>query len=62
MLWLSWKIAHSGPVGGGDGDEVGQPMTFLQAAAFQWVNPKAWAISLTGTATYTLAANYLPTL
>jgi threonine/homoserine/homoserine lactone efflux protein len=22
-------------------------MTFLQAAAFQWVNPKAWAMALT---------------
>ena len=24
-----------------------RPMTFLAVAAFQWVNPKAWAIALT---------------
>jgi threonine/homoserine/homoserine lactone efflux protein len=28
-------------------------MTFLQAAAFQWVNPKAWAMALTAATTYT---------
>lgn len=38
MLWLAWKIARSGPVG--EGREVGTPMTFWQAAAFQWVNPE----------------------
>jgi threonine/homoserine/homoserine lactone efflux protein len=27
-------------------------MTFLQAAAFQWVNPKAWAMALTAVAAY----------
>ncbi len=59
MLWLAWKIAHSGPVDGSDGANSGVPMTFLQAAAFQWVNPKAWAIALVGTANYTIAGNYM---
>jgi threonine/homoserine/homoserine lactone efflux protein len=27
-------------------------MTFLQAAAFQWVNPKAWAMALGAVAAY----------
>ena len=27
-------------------------MTFLQAAAFQWVNPKAWAMALTALGAY----------
>ena len=31
MLWLAWKIARSGAPG--EGRAVGQPMTFLQAAA-----------------------------
>ncbi len=35
------------------GDSHGKPMTFLQAAAFQWVNPKAWAMALTATTAYT---------
>jgi len=51
LLWLAWKIAHAGPVKGGD--EQGTPMSFLQAAAFQWVNPKAWAMALTAISAYT---------
>ena len=43
MLWLAWKIAHADAPGTGENT---QPFTFLQAAAFQWVNPKAWAMSL----------------
>ena len=45
MLWLAWKIAHSAAPK--DRQAGGTPMTFLQAAAFQWVNPKAWAMALT---------------
>ena len=29
-------------------------MTFLQAALFQWVNPKAWAMGLTAMTVYTV--------
>ncbi len=44
MLWLAWKIAHAAPPDGNTAK--GTPLTFLQAAAFQWVNPKAWIMSL----------------
>jgi threonine/homoserine/homoserine lactone efflux protein len=50
MLWLAWKIATAAPPR--EGAPVGRPFTALQAAAFQWVNPKAWAMSLTATAVY----------
>lgn len=50
MLWLAWKIAHSAAPG--SGEVSGKPMTFLQAALFQWVNPKAWAMALTATSVY----------
>lgn len=50
MVWLAWKIAHAAaPQEGAIG---GQPFTFLQAAAFQWVNPKAWAMALTAVTVY----------
>src|SRR6201996_8538780 len=39
LLWLAWQIARSSPIKAGKSD--GRPLTFLQAAAFQWVNPKA---------------------
>lgn len=45
MLWLAWKIANAAAPK--DRQAGGTPMTFLQAAAFQWVNPKAWAMALT---------------
>jgi threonine/homoserine/homoserine lactone efflux protein len=50
MLWLAWKIAQSGAPGEGRGSA--RPMSFLQAAAFQWVNPKAWAMALGAVAAY----------
>lgn len=50
MLWLAWKIANAGAPG--DGRAKAQPMTFLQAAAFQWVNPKAWAMALGAVSAY----------
>ncbi|MEF3046256.1 LysE family translocator [Pseudotabrizicola sp. L79] len=50
MLWLAWKIAHAAPPR--EGDAGGRPFTFLQAAAFQWVNPKAWAMALTAVTVY----------
>ena len=45
MLWLAWKIAHAAPPRGST-ETQGAPLTFLQAAAFQWVNPKAWSMAL----------------
>jgi pyruvate dehydrogenase E2 component (dihydrolipoamide acetyltransferase) len=44
MLWLAWKIAHAAAPE--EKAATGTPLTFLQAAAFQWVNPKAWAMAL----------------
>ena len=50
LLWLAWKTATAAGIS--DGDARGRPMTFLQAAAFQWVNPKAWAMALTAITVY----------
>ncbi|MEO0574617.1 MAG: LysE family translocator [Pseudomonadota bacterium] len=52
LLYLAWNIATAAPVGAADNDSTGKPLTFLQAAAFQWVNPKAWAMSLTAISVY----------
>jgi len=45
LLWLAWKIAHAAPPEA-EPSAGGKPFTFLQAAAFQWVNPKAWTMAL----------------
>jgi threonine/homoserine/homoserine lactone efflux protein len=44
LLWLAWRIATASGIG--QGAAWARPMTFLEAAAFQWVNPKGWAASL----------------
>lgn len=51
MLWLAWKIANAAPIKARE--TQGSPMTFVQAAAFQWVNPKAWAMAITAITAYT---------
>ena len=50
MLWLAWKFATAAAPA--PGQAGGRPLTFLQAAAFQWVNPKAWAMALTAVTVY----------
>ena len=61
LLWVAWRIANAKAPG--EAGARSKPFTFLQAAAFQWVNPKAWAMCvgvvaqfLTGTNTLTEAA------
>ena len=51
LLWLAFQIARSSSVSGGAAGT--RPMTFLQAAAFQWINPKAWLIAVGAISAYT---------
>ena len=57
MLFLAAKLTRAAPLH--EGEAAGRPMTFLQAAAFQWVNPKAWIMALTAAATYTVPDAYV---
>lgn len=50
LLFLAWKIAQAAPPGAGQ--QKGKPFTFLQAAAFQWVNPKAWFMAVSAVSVY----------
>ena len=51
LLYLSWLIASASP------DKLeskeSKPFTFLQAALFQWVNPKAWVVATSSISAYT---------
>lgn len=51
MLYLAWRIATAAPRLDG-ADQRSVPLTFAQAAVFQWVNPKAWAMALTAVSVY----------
>ena len=57
LLWLAWKLAHASAPEGTAGQ--GRPLTFLGAAAFQWVNPKAWTMSLGAVTAYAPEATVL---
>jgi threonine/homoserine/homoserine lactone efflux protein len=57
LLYLAWKIASSRALSVDAGKE--RPMTFFQAAAFQWVNPKAWMMVVTGVTAFHLNDNLL---
>lgn len=51
LLWIAWKIGSSRSLS--EGKTSAAPMSFLSAAAFQWINPKAWVMAVTPMATYT---------
>lgn len=57
LLWLAWKIATSS--GLGLKTAGAKPQTFLQAAGFQWVNPKAWVMGLGAMTAYAPPENYI---
>ncbi len=50
LLYLAWKIANAAPPA--EARTEGHPLTFLQSAAFQWVNPKAWSMALSAITLY----------
>ena len=60
LVWIAWKIGTSRSLA--EGEAGARPMSFLGAAAFQWVNPKAWVMAVTAMATYTNPAAYVPTV
>jgi len=51
LLYLAWRIANTKSIG--DGEKSTKPLTFMQAALFQWVNPKAWVMALTAISVHT---------
>ncbi|MGI9464393.1 MAG: LysE family translocator [Aestuariivirgaceae bacterium] len=59
LIYLAWRIATAGrPEAGGT---AGRPLTFLQAALFQWVNPKAWMMSVSALSAFTVQGSQYTT-
>lgn len=60
LVWLAYKIATAvrppeadGKPGQGEANGAeGQPLTFLQAALFQWINPKGVGMGLAASANF----------
>lgn len=51
LLYLAWRIASSRTLA--EAGSASRPMSFGEAAAFQWINPKAWVMAVTAMAIYT---------
>lgn len=51
LLFLAYKIAITKTQN--QQSKSSQPLTFMQAALFQWVNPKAWVMAIGALATFT---------
>src|SRR5580765_2177427 len=56
LLWLAWKIATAGRL---DLHEEKPPIGFWGAAAFQWINPKSWLVSVSAAGTYWHAGTHI---
>ena len=50
LLYLAWRLRHM--AFREEGDAAAKPWSFLNAATFQFANPKAWIISVTGASTF----------
>ena len=57
LLWMAVQIARSDSTKESRGRD--KPLTFLQAAAFQWINPKAWLMAVSAISAYTTSSGRL---
>ncbi len=48
ILWLAWKLFRATRTSRAEAGD--RPFTFIEAVAFQWVNPKVWAVALAASA------------
>jgi len=62
VLLLAYKIAKSRSLGSGSSEQVAKPISFTQASLFQLLNPKAWAVAIIVTVSYTAPENYISSL
>ena len=55
LCYLAWRIATAEPVRTDDG--TGQPLTFLEAALFQYANPKVWVMAISAVSAFTASGD-----
>lgn len=57
LLWLAWRIATASGLGA---TGSGRPLGYVDAALFQWVNPKAWLVAASAAGTFLTAGTESP--
>jgi threonine/homoserine/homoserine lactone efflux protein len=58
LLWMAWHIAHAEGGYETEPNSSDRPFTFIQAAMFQWVNPKAWIMAITSVSSFVTKPEY----
>ena len=61
LFYLAWLLVRPGS-SSSDPEKRPRPLTLLEAALFQWVNPKAWMMIIAVVTTYTQAGNMTTSL
>ncbi len=56
LLYLAWRIATAGKTAAA---AAGRPLSFFEAATFQYVNPKAWVMGITAAGSFIPADAHL---
>ncbi|KXF82803.1 LysE family translocator [Enterovibrio coralii] len=54
LVYLAWRIVKAGAPDASQ-REGRRPMTMLEGAMFQFINPKAWAMAVSAVGTFTLS-------
>jgi threonine/homoserine/homoserine lactone efflux protein len=49
LLWLAWRIATAGR---SEASAAREPVGYVGAAVFQWVNPRSWLVSTSAAGTF----------
>ena len=57
LLYLAWRILSAGINKTGQDDQA-EPMTCLEAVLFQYLNPKAWLMSVTAVSSFSLSGEH----
>ena len=57
LLYLGWKIACTAPRRVDADSTDGRPLTYWQAATFQYANPKAWVMAISAVSAFTLTGS-----
>ncbi len=53
LLYFAWKVGSANPAT--QNAEQRRPIRFIEAALFQWVNPKAWVIAVGAISAFTIS-------
>jgi len=56
LLWLAYKLLNFSSIGPSD-SSTKRPFGFWQAAAFQYINPKAWIMVISANASFSLTGD-----